>query len=254
MITTEHSRKIIATAASKAIERGRPMIFGAADVEGYSAVYIRVGRARLENVDSSLNGLTQTSVLHSVQIARGVIGEEGNLKCSTESRCLGDGLLPSPRAGGLAKWQLQRVLVYIEANLSSRVEVGDLANLIALSKSHFSRSFRNSLGLPPMAYVLTRRLERAKIMMKLKREKLAQIALTCGFADQSHLTRCFRNLFGVSPGRWCRINAVPREAYRLDRVFTQDCGNESVADVDVNILYRLFPPEEEHNHRTPETR
>jgi transcriptional regulator GlxA family with amidase domain len=248
MITTEHAHKVIAM-ARKGKEQGRPIIFAAADVEGYSTVYVRVGRARLESIGSSINGSSPASAFQSVQIVTG-----GNMRRSTESRCLGNRLLPGPRAGGLAKWQLQRVLEYIEGNLSSRLEIGDLANLIALSKSHFSRSFRNTLGLPPMAYVLTRRVERAKVMMKLRKGRLAQIALACGFADQSHLTRCFGTLVGVSPGRWRRINAAPREAYQLDKEFIRDLGNESIADADANILHRLFRPEEEHNPRAPEIR
>jgi AraC family transcriptional regulator len=116
--------------------------------------------------------------------------------------------LKNARPGGLANWQARRVLAYIEANLGSKLEIGDLANLVALSKSHFSRAFKHSLGMPPMEYVAVRRVERAKVMISSTRELLAEIALACGFADQAHLNRRFRDLIGMSPGRWRRSNMV----------------------------------------------
>ncbi len=109
--------------------------------------------------------------------------------------------------GGLATWQARRTLAYIEANLGSRMDIDDLANVVALSRSHFSRAFKHSVGLPPMEYVVVRRVERAKAIICGTREPLAEVALACGFADQAHLNRRFRDIVGVSPGRWRRSNA-----------------------------------------------
>jgi transcriptional regulator GlxA family with amidase domain len=106
--------------------------------------------------------------------------------------------------GGLASWQARRILAHIEANLASKLGVGELADVVALSKSHFSRAFKHSLGLPPMEYVVVRRVERAKSMISSTRDSLAEVALACGFADQSHLNRRFRDFIGMSPGRWRR--------------------------------------------------
>jgi len=115
------------------------------------------------------------------------------------------------KPGGLATWQAKRTLAYVEANLASKMEIDDLANLVALSRSHFSRAFKRSLGFSPMEYVVVRRVERAKAMISGTREPLAEVALACGFADQSHLNRRFRDIVGISPGRWRRSNAtVPK--------------------------------------------
>jgi AraC family transcriptional regulator len=124
--------------------------------------------------------------------------------------------------GGLAGWQANRTLAYIEANLASKLEISDLANVVALSKSHFSRSFKHSVGLPPMEYVVVRRVERAKALIQSTRESLAEVALACGFADQAHLNRRFRDIVGISPGRWRRNNAPALEStpYRNTQIPT----------------------------------
>ncbi len=109
--------------------------------------------------------------------------------------------------GGLATWQARRTLAYIEANLASKMDIDDLANVVALSRSHFSRAFKRCLGFSPMEYVVVRRVERAKAMISGTKEPLAVVALACGFADQAHLNRRFRDIVGISPGRWRRSSA-----------------------------------------------
>jgi AraC family transcriptional regulator len=109
---------------------------------------------------------------------------------------------------GLATWQVGRTLAYIEANLTTKMEIVDLAKVVALSRSHFSRAFKRTVGLSPMKYVIVRRVERAKAMISSTQEPLAEVALACGFADQAHLNRRFGSVVGVSPGRWRRSNAA----------------------------------------------
>ena len=73
-----------------------------------------------------------------------------------------------------------------------------------LSLSHFSRSFRQSVGDSPHGWLIKRRLEAAPAMMRDSALTLADVALTCGFADQSHFTRVFYRAVGVAPGSWRR--------------------------------------------------
>ena len=110
------------------------------------------------------------------------------------------------RPGGLARWQARRAVTYIEAHLESKLDVHGLAELVSFSKSHFSRAFKRSLGVSPMAYVMARRVEKARVLMTSTRQQLTEIALICGFADQSHLNRSFRRIIGLSPGRWRRTH------------------------------------------------
>ena len=108
------------------------------------------------------------------------------------------------KPGGLSVWQAKRALAYIEANLGSKIGMTGISALVALSKSHFCRVFKHTLGISPMAYVAARRIERAKILITSTSERLSDIALACGFADQSHLTRTFGRMVGMSPGLWRR--------------------------------------------------
>lgn len=109
--------------------------------------------------------------------------------------------------GGLARWQARRALAHIEENLGSKIAICELAALVSFSKSHFSRVFKRSLGLSPMAYVTARRVQQAKAMMISTDHQLTEIAFACGFADQSHLNRSFRRVVGTSPGLWRRTNS-----------------------------------------------
>jgi transcriptional regulator GlxA family with amidase domain len=73
-----------------------------------------------------------------------------------------------------------------------------------LSTFHFARAFHQSMGIPPHSYVLRRRLEQVKHMLRETQLPLSEIALATGFSDQSHLARHFHRLTGVSPSvaRW----------------------------------------------------
>jgi AraC family transcriptional regulator len=114
---------------------------------------------------------------------------------------------PPVQPGCLAAWQSRRVIDYIEEHLGAKLTVKDIASAIELSKSHFTRAFKSTVGTSPMVYIAARRVERAKRMMIASAESLTEIALDCGFADQSHLNRQFRRAVGVTPGQWRRSSA-----------------------------------------------
>jgi len=111
--------------------------------------------------------------------------------------------------GGLAPWQIRKVMSHIEANLDQPIKSGDLAALLRLSACHFSRAFRNSFGNPPLEYVIRRRMERAQGLMLTTDAPLSEIALECGLADQAHFSRLFRRTVGESPAAWRRVRVSP---------------------------------------------
>lgn len=109
----------------------------------------------------------------------------------------------TPR-GGLAPWQLRRAQDLFRANLNGDVSLNRLAAECNLSVRHFTRAFRQSTGLPPHRWLLQHRVECAKKLLRQPTLPLADVALSCGFCDQSHFTRVFSAVAGVSPGAWRR--------------------------------------------------
>jgi len=108
------------------------------------------------------------------------------------------------RTGGLAGWQIARVRSFIDRNLNRTIHASDLSAVARRSTAHFSRSFKKAFGEPPHAYVVRRRLEESCHLMLTSPDSLAEIALSVGFSDQSHLCKLFRQAFGQSPATWRR--------------------------------------------------
>ncbi len=110
-----------------------------------------------------------------------------------------------PARGGLAPWQERRAKEFVDANLDGNISVMLLATACGLSCKHFSRAFRQSTGLAPHQWLLQRRIDKAKQLLRVADVPLTEVALACGFADQSHFTRVFTRWIGVSPGQWRRL-------------------------------------------------
>ena len=103
------------------------------------------------------------------------------------------------RANGLPQSQLARVIDYMKANLTQDLSILDLATLTSMSESHFSRSFKQSVGIAPYQYLIQQRVERAKQLLEKQSIAISTIALDCGFANQTHLTKVFRRMTGMTP-------------------------------------------------------
>jgi len=111
-------------------------------------------------------------------------------------------LTRTPQRGGLSAWQLRLVLATFDRRLEGSVSIDELARQCGLSVSHFSRAFRRSTGLAPHRWLMQRRVQVAKDLILFEAIPLAQVAVACGFADQSHFTRTFASLIGLTPARW----------------------------------------------------
>jgi transcriptional regulator GlxA family with amidase domain len=114
--------------------------------------------------------------------------------------------------GGLAPWQVRTLNAHIDANLDGEIAVEDMARLVRLSVSHFGRAFKQSFGRAPYTHIIAERIARAQALMLETAEPLAQIALAVGLADQSHLSRLFRQLTGETPFAWRRARWTPAGA------------------------------------------
>ncbi len=116
--------------------------------------------------------------------------------------------IPAVR-GRLAKWQANRAISYVDTHVDARLKVSEIARVVHLSSSHFSRAFKRTFGMTVHAWIMRRRIEIAQGMMLNTPHKLSEIALRCGLSDQSHLTRWFRRVVGETPGSWRRDRYEP---------------------------------------------
>ena len=109
-----------------------------------------------------------------------------------------------PLGSGLAPWQAKRACERLASDLSGKFTLQDIATELGLSVSHFSRAFRTSVGLPPHQWLLRQRVSAAKQLMTVRGLPLAEVAISSGFANQSHFTKVFTAQVGVSPAAWRR--------------------------------------------------
>jgi AraC-like DNA-binding protein len=93
---------------------------------------------------------------------------------------------------------VQRARDYLRDHLFADISLDRLASVSGLSKFHLLRQFRAAFGLPPHSYQLQQRIIRAKSLLRMLEP--VEVAMTCGFADQSHFHRVFRSLVGTTPG------------------------------------------------------
>ena len=112
---------------------------------------------------------------------------------------------PSRARGGLPPATLRRIRDYVDSHLDQNIELESLAATAELSLYHFARTFKQSEGTTPHAFVLERRLARARELLTRTDLSLSEVAFAVGFADQSHFTRRFRQMVGVSPGQFRKL-------------------------------------------------
>ena len=113
------------------------------------------------------------------------------------------------RPAGVEPGGVARAREYLEAHLCEDVSIATLAAVAGLSSGYLSRAFRRALGLPPHAWLIQRRVERARALIAAG-EPLADVALAVGFVDQSHLNLHFRRTVGTTAGRYARGLFLPR--------------------------------------------
>jgi AraC family transcriptional regulator len=131
--------------------------------------------------------------------------------------------LPRGRDGVLPRGRLSVVVEYIEEHLEAGPSLEQMASVARRSPYHFARQFKAATGLPPHQYVVMRRVERAKQLLEGSSDfSLAEVAVHCGFSDQSVFSRHFKRWVGVTPGHFrtpARIadpTAIPSKTLQSD--------------------------------------
>jgi AraC-like DNA-binding protein len=110
----------------------------------------------------------------------------------------------------LPKWRFARVKEYVDSHIDEPIRLRDLANAAGLSQMHFAAQFRAYTGISPCKFVMTQRMQHARLLLADPRNTLVDVALGVGFRNQAHFTTVFHRLVGQTPNCW--RNARNRES------------------------------------------
>jgi len=202
----------------------------------YSAVTVLVEIPELDDTAiDRLPGLVSVPTLHEAWMA--FVGEgEGtgqHVERALALRSLIEGWIaqstPLP-AGHVPGWAapLRPLRDYMRKHLNEAIPTAKLVEKSGLTASHCIRAFGHQFGLPPHAYHIQLRLAAACELLA-QGERVANVAYDCGFSDQSHLSRTFREAYGIAPAAWAamitktvintggagRVDAQPRACQQL---------------------------------------
>jgi len=112
------------------------------------------------------------------------------------------GVLVSNRSTPLPKWRLKRAVDYIEANLTRPIYLGELGNVVGLTRMHFAAQFRAATGCSPHNYILRRKVAYSQRLLLDAQLSIAAVAVQMGFSSQAHFTVVFKRIVGKTPVRW----------------------------------------------------
>lgn len=104
----------------------------------------------------------------------------------------------------LAPIRLRRITEYIETHLTDDLGLAELSEIAGLNSHHFAHAFKETVGVPPHRFIVERRIEKARSLLEDRQQSIADIAIACGFANQSHFTHHFRRVFGTTPAKYRR--------------------------------------------------
>jgi AraC family transcriptional regulator len=106
--------------------------------------------------------------------------------------------------GVLSPRQMARIREYLESHIDENISLIDLAKLVNISPSHFIAMFKRTVGATPHQWVISRRIDYAKVMLGHDDLSITDVAYLSGFSSPSHFTATFRRLVGTTPTRWRR--------------------------------------------------
>ncbi len=162
--------------------------------------------------------ITQLVLLLQSEFEQNLDGRQGYLDSlinmlavhllSTYSTPAGDDL---NRLGALPQMKLTMVLHYIQEHLDQKLELETLAALADLSQYHFSRAFKHSTGFSPHQYIIQQRVFQAQSLLTQQTMSIGEVAIACGFSNQSHLKRHFKRITGMTPKKF---QATPQKCIK----------------------------------------
>lgn len=179
---------------------------GRADISGY--VEALVADLPFVRTDPGMKALAQE--------ARRVLLQEP-APDTTYMNALGEAMLAralqaidhgiEPQRMAISPFKLRRVVDHIESNLDAKISVAELAELAQLSTAHFARAFRRASGEAPHHFILGRRIERVRELLRDTDLDLTTVALRAGFSSHAHMSSAFQKQTGVTPAAWRGVMA-----------------------------------------------
>jgi AraC family transcriptional regulator len=109
---------------------------------------------------------------------------------------------PGSTQGAAARLAHEAIVAFVEDNLGCNISLLEMAAVSGYSPDHFARLFKRTFRVSPHQYILARRIERAKSLLREPKLSIVEVALACGFSSQAHLTEMFRRSTGVTPGTY----------------------------------------------------
>lgn len=154
--------------------------------------------------------LSQLTALLNKELLRG--GLNGRLYVESLGTALAAHLLgrryprvsAMTREARLAPTRLRRVIDYINSHIENDLGLDEMAAIAGLATHHFAHVFKATTGTPPHRFILARRVEAARRRLETTTESIAEVAVACGFASQSHFTQVFRRSVGMTPAQYRR--------------------------------------------------
>ena len=114
------------------------------------------------------------------------------------------------RGGQLRDFYIQEAVCYIKQNYPYPITVEEIANACKLNRSYFSKLFKESMGCSPQEFLIRLRLSKAAEMMKLSGNSIRDIAAGCGYPNQLHFSRAFKQRYGMPPRQWRAENQLKK--------------------------------------------
>lgn len=102
----------------------------------------------------------------------------------------------------LAPWRVKKAKELMVNLMAHGCTIEQVASACAISRSHFSRAFKNTTGLAPHDWFRQEQIRKAQVLLRTRELSICSVAQECGFSDQSYFTRVFRQFNGISPRRW----------------------------------------------------
>lgn len=160
---------------------------------------------------AAARGLIEASLEYAAkEVAAGCVGSPAELAQLSELLFVEAvrhyaSTLPEDAGGwlkGLKDPQMGQALALIHADITTHWTVANLAKAVAMSRSAFMTRFTSLIGLPPIKYLTTHRLNAAKTLLAETSKTVAQVAFSVGYESEDAFSRAFKREFGASPAHW----------------------------------------------------